>query len=48
MKFADGIRLTVEWYRKNAAWWKKRKAAEFWEYYRANYKGLPETATPSS
>jgi dTDP-glucose 4,6-dehydratase len=48
VKFADGIRLTVEWYRKNAAWWKKRKAPEFWEYYRANYKGLPETATPSS
>jgi dTDP-glucose 4,6-dehydratase len=26
VKFADGIRLTVEWYRKNAGWWKKRKA----------------------
>lgn len=48
VKFADGIRTTVEWYRKNAAWWKKRKAPEFWEFYRANYKGLPETATPSS
>ena len=48
VKFADGMRLTVEWYRKNAAWWKKRKAPEFWAYYRANYKGLPETATPSS
>jgi dTDP-glucose 4,6-dehydratase len=47
VKFNDGIRLTVEWYRKNAAWWKKRKAPEFWAYYRANYKGLPETAIPS-
>ena len=48
VKFADGMRLTVEWYRKNATWWKTRKAPEFWAYYRANYKGLPESATPSS
>ncbi len=47
VKFADGIRLTVEWYQKHEAWWRQRKAPEFWEYYRKNYKGLPEGAIPS-
>lgn len=48
VKFADGMRLTVDWYRKNVAWWRRRKAPEFWAFYRQNYKGLPETAIPSS
>jgi dTDP-glucose 4,6-dehydratase len=48
VKFPDGMRLTVDWYRKNDAWWRRRKASEFWEYYRRNYRGLPETAIPST
>ncbi len=47
VKFAEGIRLTMEWYQTHEAWWRKRKAPEFWEYYRKNYKGLPEGAIPS-
>jgi dTDP-glucose 4,6-dehydratase len=27
VKFADGIRLTVDWYRKNEAWWRLRDTA---------------------
>ena len=27
VKFAEGIRLTVDWYRKNEAWWRMRDAA---------------------
>ena len=47
VKLAEGIRLTVDWYRKHEAWWRRRKAPEFWAFYRQNYQGLPETATPS-
>jgi dTDP-glucose 4,6-dehydratase len=45
--FADGMRQTVAWYRANEAWWRRRKSAEFWDYYRRNYKGLPASALPS-
>ena len=46
MGFREGMRQTVEWYRKNEAWWRKRKSPEFWDYYRKNYKGLPASALP--
>jgi dTDP-glucose 4,6-dehydratase len=46
--FVDGMRATVDWYRKNGAWWRKRKSPEFWDYYKRNYKGLPANALPSS
>jgi dTDP-glucose 4,6-dehydratase len=48
VRFEDGMRVTVDWYRGNEAWWRRRKAPEFWEFYRRNYRGLPETAIPSS
>jgi len=48
VKFEDGMRVTVDWYRNNEVWWRRRKAPEFWEFYRRNYRGLPETAIPSS
>ncbi len=44
--FADGLRLTVDWYRKHEDWWRRRKSADFWEYYRQNYRGLPADAVP--
>lgn len=47
IKFADGLRLTVDWYRANQGWWHRRKESQFWAYYRQNYRGLPETAIPS-
>jgi dTDP-glucose 4,6-dehydratase len=46
VKFADGIRLTLEWYRRNEAWWRSRKSADFWRFYEANYRGLPTDAVP--
>ncbi len=45
--FAGGMRATVDWYRANEAWWRKRKSPEFWDYYRKNYKGLPANALPT-
>jgi len=41
------MRATVDWYRKNETWWRKRKSPEFWDYYRKNYKGLPANALPT-
>ena len=46
LRFADGLRVTVEWYKRNEAWWRTRKSDDFWQYYRANYKGLPANAVP--
>jgi dTDP-glucose 4,6-dehydratase len=46
VRFQEGLRLTVEWYRKNDAWWRSRKSADFWQYYRSNYRGLPGNALP--
>ncbi len=36
-KLDDSIRLTVEWYMKNEAWWKKIKSGEFREHYEKVY-----------
>jgi dTDP-glucose 4,6-dehydratase len=46
LRFADGLRVTVDWYKRNEAWWRTRKSEDFWQYYRANYKGLPANAVP--
>jgi dTDP-glucose 4,6-dehydratase len=46
VRFVDGLRLTVEWYRRNEAWWRTRKSEDFWQYYRSNYQGLPQNALP--
>jgi dTDP-glucose 4,6-dehydratase len=47
MRFADGMRVTVEWYRSHENWWKERKSEEFWRFYRENYRGLPADAVPN-
>ena len=44
--FREGMRLTVDWYRRNEAWWRTRKSADFWDYYQRNYRGLPANAIP--
>lgn len=36
-KLEDSIRLTVEWYMNNEAWWKKIKSGEFKEHYTKTY-----------
>ena len=47
MRFPDGMRVTVDWYRAHEAWWKARKGDEFWRVYRENYRGLPANAIPT-
>lgn len=38
VKFEEGIKLTIEWYEKNAWWWKKIKSGEYLEYYNRQYQ----------
>jgi dTDP-glucose 4,6-dehydratase len=38
--FETGLRMTVDWYRNNRAWWEKIKSGEFKEYYRKMYSEL--------
>lgn len=35
--FQDGIQETVEWYKKNEAWWRPLKSGEYQEYYAKQY-----------
>src|SRR5438105_2018288 len=46
ISFRDGMRLPVDWYQRNDAWWRRRKETDFWTYYRRNYRGLPSGAIP--
>lgn len=36
-KFAEGIRITIEWYLKNRSWWENILSGEYREYYRKMY-----------
>jgi dTDP-glucose 4,6-dehydratase len=49
MSFDDGLRATVEWYRKNRAWTGRVKSGEYRDYYVKNYgwrTGAPTIAVP--
>jgi len=46
VRVSEGLRLTVDWYRRNDAWWRSRKSADFWRFYEENYRGLPANAVP--
>jgi len=37
----DGLAGTVSWYQKRQDWWRPLKSAEFWEFYRRNYRANP-------
>ena len=37
--FEAGLRLTVEWYRGHASWWRRIKSGEFAAYYKSMYEG---------
>jgi dTDP-glucose 4,6-dehydratase len=39
-----GLKATINWYRSHESWWAPLKSASFWEYYRRNYRPLPEAA----
>jgi dTDP-glucose 4,6-dehydratase len=38
--FEQWLGSTVEWYKKNEAWWKKLKGSQFDEYYKKQYTAL--------
>ena len=35
--FADALAATVDWYRRNEAWWRPLKSGEFKAYYQQQY-----------
>ena len=38
IKFADGLKQTIEWYKNNQAWWQKIKSGEYKDYYKKQYE----------
>ena len=36
--FADGIKLTIDWYLENKAWWERIISGEYQEYYKNMYE----------
>jgi dTDP-glucose 4,6-dehydratase len=45
IRFEEGLRETVSWYRDNPQWWRPLKSGAFLDYYRKNYKFLPNAGT---
>jgi len=37
VKFDEGLKLTIEWYENNQAWWKNIKSGKYLEYYKQQY-----------
>ena len=37
VRFSDGLRETVEWYRGNPSWWEPIRSGEYREYYERQY-----------
>jgi dTDP-glucose 4,6-dehydratase len=37
VRFADGLKRTVDWYRDNAAWWEPIRSGEYRAYYERQY-----------
>ncbi len=37
VRFADGLRETVDWYRENPSWWEPIRSGEYREYYERQY-----------
>src|SRR3954465_10390050 len=37
VRFAEGLKLTVDWYRDNAAWWEPIRSGEHRAYYERQY-----------
>ncbi|NIA18381.1 MAG: dTDP-glucose 4,6-dehydratase [Actinobacteria bacterium] len=37
LKFEEGLKKTVEWYKDNEEWWRGIKSGEYLEYYRKQY-----------
>lgn len=39
VSFEQGLKMTIDWYKKNVDWWKKIKSGEYLEYYKKQYRG---------
>jgi dTDP-glucose 4,6-dehydratase len=37
VRFEDGLRMTVDWYRENESWWGPIRSGEYREYYERHY-----------
>jgi len=37
VRFAEGLKLTVDWYRENTAWWEPIRSGEYRAYYERQY-----------
>jgi dTDP-glucose 4,6-dehydratase len=37
IKFEDGLKETIEWYKNNRDWWQRIKSGEYLEYYKKQY-----------
>jgi len=37
--FADGVKMTIEWYLENRAWWERIVSGEYQDYYEKMYAG---------
>lgn len=35
---SEGLKMTVDWYQTNRAWWEKVRDKEYYKYYQANYQ----------
>jgi len=46
MRFDEGLRTTVDWYRENRAWWEPIKSGEYREYYERQYGERLSTSSP--
>jgi dTDP-glucose 4,6-dehydratase len=46
VRFAEGLRRTVAWYREHEDWWRPLRSGEYLDYYRRRYgRELGETVT---
>ena len=36
--FAEGLARTIAWYREHEPWWRSRRDAAYWDFYRRNYQ----------
>lgn len=37
VSYEEGLKLTIDWYQSNEAWWKKVRNKDYFNYYKANY-----------
>jgi dTDP-glucose 4,6-dehydratase len=37
--FEEGLKMTIEWYKSNAAWTERVKSGEYQNFYQSNYGG---------